>query len=167
MSPEQQLEVLNHAMKQVAGTKFIVAGFIKALNSASQFAFPICVSQILTYIEDPASGSFGTAMMWTFILAFCSFAKAILENLCACRIDGVFKNLLRQTDDTPLKVKLTSPLPPPQHLRLPLGIQDWLAAPERTVLGGLPKVAPPLDGGHADQDRRRTRQPDADRLLQG
>ena len=85
MEPKQQLEVLNYAMQEVAGTKFIVAGIIKAFNSMAQFTYPVCVAQILSYIEDPASGSFGAALTWAFILAFCSFAKAVLENLCAFR----------------------------------------------------------------------------------
>ena len=55
---------LPKALLQVVGRKFIVAGFVKALNTALQFSFPLLLNAILRFIEESQEGIFDDTDPW-------------------------------------------------------------------------------------------------------
>ena len=53
------------AVWAVLGRRFIVAGFIKIVNTCLQFAFPLLLNRILRFIEDSQAGKIATDAPWT------------------------------------------------------------------------------------------------------
>lgn len=80
---------IRRAAVAVMGVRFIVAGFIKFLNSVLQFSFPILIRQILKFIEDSQAGLISEDDSWSVryrgywlsaILFGAMACKAITEN---------------------------------------------------------------------------------------
>jgi ABC-type multidrug transport system fused ATPase/permease subunit len=73
----------------VIGCRFIVAGFIKVLNTSLQFSFPLLLQAILGFIEDTQQGRIAEDSSWgveyrgywlSALLCFAMAAKAVTEN---------------------------------------------------------------------------------------
>ena len=88
-APDGPVDRLQHALLHVMGRRFIVAGFIKALNTCLQFSFPLLLQAILKFIEDTQQGRIpddapGTEKYRGYWLAACLFGamacKALTEN---------------------------------------------------------------------------------------
>ena len=86
---QQQTDRVRKAILAVVGRPFIVAGFIKLLNTALQFTFPILINLILRFIEDTQSGKITATDPWAdryrgYWLSAVLFgfiaAKAVTEN---------------------------------------------------------------------------------------
>lgn len=86
---KQSTKRLRSSILELIGPRFIVAGFIKMLNSALQFCFPVLLNAILRFIEETANGEIPDDAEWyekyrgywlsaLFFLAMAS--KAITEN---------------------------------------------------------------------------------------
>jgi len=80
---------LQGALLQVMGKRFIYAGFIKFINSALQFCFPLLLNAILKFIEDTQFGIIDSEDAWydryrgywlSVLLLFVMGSKAITEN---------------------------------------------------------------------------------------
>jgi hypothetical protein len=80
---------LTRALLEVVGPKFIVAGFIKALNTALQFSFPLLLNAILKFIEETQAGLFDESDPWhvqyrgywlSAVLLLAMGSKAVAEN---------------------------------------------------------------------------------------
>jgi hypothetical protein len=80
---------LTRALMEVVGPKFIVAGFIKALNTALQFSFPLLLNAILKFIEETQAGLFDESDPWhvqyrgywlSAVLLLAMGSKAVTEN---------------------------------------------------------------------------------------
>ena len=80
---------LRRAISHVVGRPFIVAGFIKAINSGLQFTFPILIRNILRFIEDTQNGTITEdddgwvryRGYWLSVLLFLAmWTKAVTEN---------------------------------------------------------------------------------------
>lgn len=48
----------------VMGWRFVAAGFVKAINSALQFSFPLLINAILKFIESTQAGAFDETDPW-------------------------------------------------------------------------------------------------------
>ena len=86
---KQQTDRVRKAIFAVVGRRFVIAGFIKLLNTALQFTFPILINLILKFIEDTQSGKISEADPWSdryrgywlsAVLFVFIAAKAITEN---------------------------------------------------------------------------------------
>jgi hypothetical protein len=80
---------LRHALLAIMGPRFIVAGFIKALNTSLQFCFPLLLNSILKFIEETQEGLFDDSDSWhvryrgywlSAVLLLAMASKAITEN---------------------------------------------------------------------------------------
>ena len=79
------------AAKYVMGKRFVLAGFLKAVNSCLQFSFPLLLNAILRFIEETQMGTIGKEDdpwhvtyrgYWLSALLFVAMAsKALTENL--------------------------------------------------------------------------------------
>lgn len=86
---KQQTDRVRKAIFAVVGRRFIVAGFIKLVNTGLQFTFPILINLILKFIEDTQSGKISENDPWSdryrgywlsaILFAFIA-AKAVTEN---------------------------------------------------------------------------------------
>ena len=110
------------ATKHVLGCRFVVAGFLKAINSCLQFSFPILINQILKFIETTQSKDYDEDARWHvtyrgYWLAACLLltmaGKAVVENLyfhslpfCLSNAGGRFGRRVRQ--GTPVGKRRTS-----------------------------------------------------------
>jgi len=56
--------VLRRTLMEVMGSRFVIAGFIKALNTALQFCFPLLLNAILKFIEETQAGFFDDTDPW-------------------------------------------------------------------------------------------------------
>jgi ATP-binding cassette, subfamily C (CFTR/MRP), member 1 len=63
-SKEYGTAKLRKALLAVMGWRFIFAGFVKAVNTALQFSFPLLLNSILSFIEETQAGKFNETDPW-------------------------------------------------------------------------------------------------------
>jgi hypothetical protein len=82
-------DLVRKAITKVLGRRFVIAGFIKVVNTGLQFSFPILLNLILEFIEKTQAGQFKDDDRWqekyrgywlSVILFVAMVAKAITEN---------------------------------------------------------------------------------------
>ena len=86
---KQQTDRVRKAIFAVVGRRFVVAGFIKLVNTGLQFSFPILINLILKFIEETQAGKISESDPWSdryrgywlsaILFAFIA-AKAVTEN---------------------------------------------------------------------------------------
>jgi ATP-binding cassette, subfamily C (CFTR/MRP), member 1 len=75
--------VLISALFTVGWTRFVKAGCLKIFNTLLQFMYPICVNQILIYIElvgTPKAQPIYLGYLWAVLLGAAMLTKAVTEN---------------------------------------------------------------------------------------
>jgi len=86
---EKKTVRIRKALFGVMGRRFIIAGFIKALNTSLQFSFPLILNAILKFIEDTQAGEYSDQDPWynqyrgywlSAVLFGVMAAKALTEN---------------------------------------------------------------------------------------
>jgi len=60
----QSTSRIRKALRSVLGRRFVAAGFLKAVNTGLQFAFPLLLNAILKFIEETQSGSIDDTDPW-------------------------------------------------------------------------------------------------------
>jgi hypothetical protein len=87
--------LLRKSICSILGFRFIVSGFIKALNTSLQFSFPLLLQAILKFIEDTQSGAIDASDPWhvryrgywlSAILFAVMAAKAVTESIYFHRV---------------------------------------------------------------------------------
>lgn len=61
---EKKTDRIRKALFGVMGRRFVIAGFIKALNTSLQFSFPLILNAILKFIEDTQAGEYSDEDPW-------------------------------------------------------------------------------------------------------
>jgi len=92
---EEKTDRIRKALFGVMGRRFIVAGFIKVLNTCLQFSFPLILNAILKFIEDTQAGVYDGTDPWydryrgywlSAILFGVMAGKALAENAYFFRV---------------------------------------------------------------------------------
>ena len=79
----EMVVVLKAAITKLMGWRMVLAGICKFFNTTCQFFFPICILNIIRFLEevdgqedvDPTEG-----IAWAFLMLFVMCGKAFLEN---------------------------------------------------------------------------------------
>lgn len=95
VNAKYKTDLVRKAIFAVIGRRFVIAGFIKVVNTGLQFSFPILLHMILKFIEDSQAGLISPSDSWgkrnqgywlSTVLFFVMASKALTENAYFFRV---------------------------------------------------------------------------------